>query len=178
MLISTARCCCMDLFFLRHGKAFERSPKFRPDSIRPLTPAGEEEMEEVARGIKRLDVEFELVLTSPYVRAARTAEIFHKVLKCGKLKVCEALISEAKPEAVVDEIAKQYSKSKSIVLVGHEPHMSHLMSLLLTGDQDMHIDFKKAGFAKLCIDKLTAGRCACLKWLMTPRQLTRLRKAR
>jgi phosphohistidine phosphatase len=166
----------MDLFFLRHAKAFERSPKFRPDSIRPLTPEGEDEMERVARGIKRLDVDIELILTSPYVRAARTAEIFHKIIKCGKLRVSEALISEADPAAIVDEIAKQHSKCDSIVLVGHEPHMSHLMSLLLTGGLDMHIDFKKAGFAKLCIDKLTAGRCACLKWVMTPRQLTRMAK--
>jgi phosphohistidine phosphatase len=168
----------MDLFFLRHGKAFERSPKFRPDSMRPLTPGGEKEMKLVARGIKRLDVEAELILTSPYVRATKTAEIFHNVVKCGKLRVSEALISETDPAAIIDEIAKRYSHYKSIVLVGHEPHMSNLMSLLLTGDTDTHIDFKKAGFGKLCIDRLTAGKCACLKWLMTPRQLTRLYKPR
>jgi len=168
----------MDLFFLRHGKTFKRSPKFRPDSTRPLTPEGEDLMRVVAAGIKRLDVEFELILTSPYVRAAKTAEIFHDVIKIGKMQITESLISEADPAEVIHEIDNKYSKCKGIVLVGHEPHMSHLMSILLTGRPDMQIDFKKSGFSKLSIDDLKPGKCACLKWLMTPRQLARLAKSR
>ena len=166
----------MDLFFLRHGKAYDHSPKFRPDSTRPLTSEGEEEMRKVARGIKRLDIEFDLVLTSPYVRAARTAEIFHDIVKCGKLQTTEALASTAELAAIVHEIETKHTKAESIVLVGHEPHMSSLMSLLLSGRSDISIDFKKAGFAKFCVDDLKAGKCACLKWLMTPKQLSRLAK--
>lgn len=166
----------MDLYFLRHGKAFKRSPKFRPDSIRPLTPEGEELMHDVAAGIKRLELDFDLILTSPYIRAAKTAEIFHEVIKEGKLQVTKSLISEADPLEVIHEIEQKYSKQESIVLVGHEPHMSHLMSVLLSGDQTMSIDLKKSGFAKLCIDDLTPGKCACLKWLMTPSQLACLGK--
>lgn len=166
----------MDLFFLRHAKAYDRSPKFRPDSIRPLAPEGEEEMHKVACGIKRLDIEFDLILTSPYVRAARTAEIFHDIVKCGKLQTTESMVPDADPAAIVREIEERYPKAESIVIVGHEPHMSTLMSLLLSGRTDMSIDFKKAGFAKFCIDELKAGKCACLKWLMTPKQLSRLAK--
>lgn len=166
----------MDLLFLRHGKAHQRSPKFQPDSIRPLTAEGEELMHAVARGIKRLEVEFDLILSSPYVRAAKTAEIFHDVLKIGKLQITESLISEADPVEVIHEIRKKFSKYKSIVLVGHEPHMSHLMSILLSGKPEMSIDLKKSGFAKLCIEHLKPGKCACLKWLMTPRQLSLLAK--
>lgn len=166
----------MDLFFLRHGKAFDRSPKFRPDSIRPLTPEGEEEMYKVARGIKRLDIEFDLVLTSPYARAARTAEIFHDIIQCGKPHTTESMVPDADPAEIVREIDEKYPKAESIVVVGHEPHMSTLMSLLLSGRTDISIDFKKAGFAKFCIDQLKPGKCACLKWLMTPKQLSRLAK--
>lgn len=168
----------MDLFFLRHGKAHERSTKFRPDSIRPLTTEGEELMHNVAVGIKQLDLKFDLVLSSPYVRAAKTAEIFRDVLKIGKLQMSESLISEADPLDVIHEIENKFSKYKSIVLVGHEPHMSHLMSILLSGKPDMSIDFKKSGFAKLCINDLKPGKCACLKWLMTPRQLALLSNSR
>ena len=134
-------------------------------------------MHEVAEGIKKLDVKFDVILSSPYVRAAKTAEIFHDVLKIGKVQTTESLISEADPVDVIHEIENKYSKHKSIVLVGHEPHMSDLMSILLSGKPDMSIDFKKSGFAKLCIDNLKPGKCACLKWLMTPRQLALLAKA-
>jgi phosphohistidine phosphatase len=166
----------MDLFLLRHGKAFKRSPKFKPDSIRPLTPEGEEEMHKVSRGIKRLGLDFELILTSPWVRAARTAEIFHDVTKIGMLETSDALVGDADPAKVVQEINAKYSKYDSIVLVGHDPHMSRLLSILLSGRPDMSIDFKKAGFCKLEIGDLKAGKCACLKWLMTPKQLVRMAK--
>jgi phosphohistidine phosphatase len=65
----------MNLFFLRHGKAHPRSPQWRPDSKRPLTQEGENAMFDVARGIKALGLSFDVILTSPYVRALRTAEI-------------------------------------------------------------------------------------------------------
>jgi len=61
-------------------------------------------------------------------------------------------------------------------LVGHEPAMSRLISTLLTGDGGMAMELKKAGFCKLTIQKLVFGKCACLNWLLTPRQLGRLRK--
>lgn len=169
----------MDLFFLRHAKAYERSPKFRPDSIRPLTPEGEAQMQQVACGIKRLEIDFDLVLSSPYVRAAKTAEIFHDIVKKGKLHMTHAMVSEAEPSAILEEIAEKYSKFKSIVIVGHEPHMTKVMSIILSGQPDLSIDFKKAGIAKFCIDdEIKAGKCACLKWLMTPRQIERLAKAK
>ncbi len=166
----------MDLYFLRHAKAYERSPKFRPDSIRPLTSEGEDQIRQVARGIKELGIEFELILSSTYVRAAKTAEIFHRVVKQGKLQLTDSLISEAESAAVIEEINEKYSKCKSIVLVGHEPHMSTLMSILLCGRPDMRIDFKKSGFCKLSVGDLRAGQCACLQWLMTPRQLASMTK--
>ena len=139
-------------------------------------PEGEELMGDVAAGIKRLKLDFDLVLSSPYVRAAKTAEIFHDAVDCGKLLMTKSLVSEADPLEVVHEIQDKYSKYESIVLVGHEPHMSHLMSILLSGEQGMSIDLKKSGFAKLCIDDLTPGKCACLKWMMTPPQLACLGK--
>jgi phosphohistidine phosphatase len=167
----------MDLYLLRHAKAYKRSPKFRPDSIRPLTPDGETQIRQAASGIKRLDGDFDLILSSPYVRAAKTAQIFYSVVKTGKLQLTEAMVPDADPSAIIEEINENYPRDKSIVVVGHEPHMSKLLSILLSGRPDMSIDFKKSGFCKLTVNNLRAGKCACLKWLLTPRQLARLGKA-
>ena len=133
-------------------------------------------MREVARGMKKLGLEFDLILTSPYVRALKTAEITAKVFKSKKLKVTDNLASDAAVEKIIDEIRNEYSSVKDIVLVGHEPFMSALMSVLLTGGTDLKMDFKKAGLGKLSIEKLRFGKCACLEWLLTPRQLTRIKK--
>jgi phosphohistidine phosphatase SixA len=56
-------------------------------------------------------------------------------------------------------------------LVGHEPFLSRLISLLATGGPDLQMDFAKGGLAKLEVDILRTGKCAVLAWLLTPRQM-------
>ncbi len=166
----------MNLFLLRHGKAQPRSPKWRPDSKRPLTREGESSMFAVARGIKALDVSFDVILTSPYVRALRTAEILAEVYESEKLFETARLTPEAGAKDILDEVNENFSAAGEIVLVGHEPFLSRLISTLLTGADGMTMELKKAGFCKLTIEKLVFGKCACLDWLLTPKQLSRLGK--
>jgi phosphohistidine phosphatase len=164
----------MNLYFLRHAKACARSRKWRPDSTRPLTRDGEKRMFEAARGLQTLDLSFDLILTSPHIRAFRTAEILAEVFL--STKVCESknLVPEAEPRAVIDEINENFSTLKQIVLVGHEPFLSGLISLLLSGGDTLSIDLRKGGFCKLSVGQLGAGQCGCLEYMMTSRQLARM----
>ena len=166
----------MNLYFLRHAKALPRGAKWRPDSKRPLARDGEERMFDVARGMKKLDISFDLILSSPFARALRTAQVVVEVYKVRKLFQTNNLSSEADPHALIEEISDNFSTLGDIILVGHEPFMSGLMSVLLTGDGALKIDFKKAGLYKLSIDTLRFGKCATLDWLMTPRHLARIGK--
>jgi phosphohistidine phosphatase len=166
----------MNLFFLRHAKACPRGPKYRPDSKRPLTREGEKTMRQVAAGIERLDLAFDLILTSPYQRALRTAEILAEAYDSKKLFVTNHLSADADQGEVVAEILENFNSLENIVLVGHEPFLSGLISILLTGQRGIKIDFKKAAFCKLSLEELRFGDCASLCWLMTPRQLARLGK--
>ncbi|HWD18858.1 MAG TPA: phosphohistidine phosphatase SixA [Verrucomicrobiae bacterium] len=166
----------MNLYFLRHAKAEPRSPKWRPDSKRPLTKDGEKRMFDVARGMKKLDVPFDLILTSPYARALRTAQIVVETYHARKLFQTTKLSSDADPRGIIDEINDNFSTLKDIILVGHEPFLSGLMSALLTGESGLKIDFKKAGLSKLTVSELRFGKCACLDWLLTARQLARIGK--
>jgi len=166
----------MKIFFLRHGKAHPRSPQWRPDSKRPLTREGENDMFDVARGIKALEVSFDVILTSPYVRALRTAEILGEVYESEKLFETANLTPDASAKDIIDEINENFSAAGEIVLVGHEPFMSGLISTLLTGESRPIVELKKAGFCKLTIEKLILGKCACLNWLLTPKHLSRLGK--
>jgi len=166
----------MNLFFLRHAKACPRSPKYRPDSKRPLTRQGEKTMREVAAGIQKLDLTFDLILASPYARALRTAEILAEARDSRKLFVTAHLAADAEPREVIAEIVENFGSLENIVLVGHEPFLSGLMSVLLTGQPGMKIDFKKAALCKLSVEELRYGNCASLCWLLTPKQLSRLGK--
>jgi phosphohistidine phosphatase len=166
----------MNLFFLRHAKACARSRKWRPDGTRPLTRDGEKKMFEAARGIQTLDVSFDLILTSPYIRAFRTAEILGEVFNAKKVFETRNLVAEAEPKAIIDEINKNFSALKQIVLVGHEPFMTRLISILLSGKDTLSIELRKGGLCKLSVKDLSFGPCASLDWLLTPRQLARLRR--
>jgi phosphohistidine phosphatase len=168
----------MNLFLLRHAKACARSPKWRPDDTRPLTRDGEKKMFNVARGIQSLDLSIDLILTSPWLRAFRTAEILGEVLESKKVFETKNLTAEAEPKAVIVEIDENFPDLTNILLVGHEPFMTRLISVLLSGREDLSIDLRKGGFCKLSVKKLRFGQCARLDWLMTPRHLARLRKGK
>jgi phosphohistidine phosphatase len=167
----------MNLFFLRHGKAEARSLKWRPDAKRPLTREGEQKVSDVARGAEALGLSFDLILTSPYVRALRTAEILAEVFGPKKLFETGNLIPDAEPTKIIDEINENFASVGNIALVGHEPFMSHLVSTLISGEAGVTaIELKKGGLCKLSVDKLVLGKCARLNWLMVPRQLAILGK--
>ncbi len=166
----------MKLFLLRHGQAHPASPKWRPDSKRPLTREGEEAMLDIARGMQALGLTFNVILSSPYARALRTAEILAEVYETPKLIETSHLAVEADAKEIIDEINENFSGAEAIVLVGHEPFLSGLISTLLSGGAGLGIVLKKAGLCKLSAERLVLGQCARLHWLMTPKQLARLGK--
>src|SRR5438876_785979 len=89
----------IELYILRHAVAKPRETwRGKDDSQRPLTRKGEKEMWCVAKGMKKLGLSFDLLLSSPYVRARRTAEIVSEVFKADKrLKLTMSLAAEADP---------------------------------------------------------------------------------
>ena len=64
-------------------------------------------------------------------------------------------------------------RPKNVLLVGHEPQLSGLISLCLTGTLDLRMEMKKGGLCKLVMDSLAPGQWAVLAWLLTPKQMIR-----
>ena len=58
-----------------------------------------------------------------------------------------------------------------VLLVGHEPNLSELISLLVSGDASLNLAMKKGGLCKLSAEALSPRRCATLEWLLTPKQM-------
>jgi len=167
----------MNLYILRHAKAGERSARFPDDSKRPLTPDGEKEMFRVAKGMHKMELSFGLILSSPFERAKRTAEIVAEVFKSNKLRFSKTLTSGADTRDLIRELDDDYPSLKNVLLVGHEPYLSKLISRLSAGDDKLSLHFKKAGLCKLTVGEIRFGRCATLDWLLTPKQLTMLGKS-
>ncbi len=148
----------MKLYFLRHGKADWPNWK-KPDDERPLTKKGKKETREMAKFLRKFEVEPKLILSSPLPRAWETAEITAKVLEV-KLKEEAAL----KPGFGIREVTAILKKVKDddLMIVGHEPDFSATIAAL-TGAR---IDLAKGGAACVELESSSNGR---LIWLMPPK---------
>ncbi len=167
----------MDLYILRHAIAVQRGTKgFEQDSERPLTEKGIKKMRRIARGMAALGLSFDLILSSPFLRARQTAEIVTDVGGSKeKLELCPFLETGGDPEALIRDLASREEALASVLLVGHEPYLSELVSVLIAGDAGAGIMLKKGGLCMLSAESLRFGRCATLEWLLTPSQLEKLR---
>jgi phosphohistidine phosphatase len=149
----------MQLYFLRHGEA-DWPGWTKPDDERPLTDFGKKEVRQVAKFLNRLKVKPDLIVTSPLPRALQTAEVAAEQLKTN-LRQDETLepgfgISELKT------VLKRH-RSKVLMLVGHEPDFSSVISAL-TGAS---LKLSKAGVALVDIDpEAQEGR---FLWLFPPK---------
>ena len=164
----------MELYFLRHDIAAERGdPKYKDDSLRPLIPQGREKMHRAALGMQALGLKFDSILSSPYLRARQTAEMVAQVykLKNNTIHLTDTLLPPASIKKLLQEIHQHFPKSKNILLVGHEPHFTEMISDLLQSDQPLNIDLKKGGLCCLKIRQDLNQPNAELLWLLTPLQL-------
>jgi len=161
----------MNLYLLRHGLAGDlEAHGLAQDSERPLTSKGERKLWRIAEAVKGLELSFDVILSSPYLRARQTAEIIAQALHLGhEIEFSETLTPSGNPKKLV-ELLKKIGR-EHVLLVGHEPHLSEFISLLVSGKSGLSVVMKKGGLCKLTIESLSCGRCAALEWLLTPGQM-------
>ncbi|MGH2633640.1 MAG: SixA phosphatase family protein [Tepidiformaceae bacterium] len=156
----------MHVCLVRHAIAVEPgTPGYENDDLRPLTERGRERMRQAATGLRTLFTP-EAVLTSPLLRAKETAAILTAAYRLPPARPLAALASGDHDGLLADltEI------DASVVLcVGHEPHISELLSYLLTGKAEcLAAPFRKGGAALVtCSDDTSAGTWT-LTWMATP----------
>ncbi len=155
----------MNLYIIRHAIAVD---EYEKDSQRPLSDKGKKKMRQIAKGLRILGVDFDLILSSPYVRAKETAEILMEVFKIKQdVQFSENLVPMGDPDLLISEMNEKYNAT-SIALVGHEPFLSALVGLLISENTNVDLSFKKGGVCRLSADDLHHTRQATLEWLLTP----------
>jgi phosphohistidine phosphatase len=163
----------MELYIIRHAIAEMRASSGN-DGDRALTEAGREKMARAARGLRKLKVEPELILTSPLRRARETAEIVSRELGRVKVQALAELAAGADVAAIVPAL-RPHARRGALAIVGHMPDLSHFASLLLTGSDDaLYVDFKKGGVACIEADLSGSAPRSQLRWLATPKLLRAL----
>src|SRR5262245_14479199 len=128
----------MEIYILRHGIAVQRGTRgYKNDSDRPLTKDGQAKMRQIADALLAMNLKFDLILSSPFVRARQTAQIVADELR-GEVTFTHTLTPDANAIELITQINDH--KAKRALLVGHEPDLSRLISVLVTGNTDAAIE--------------------------------------
>lgn len=161
----------MRLLLVRHAIAADASEFHGRDEARPLTADGRRRFERGARALAALEPELALVLSSPLVRARQTADLIAEAYveppQRGELA---SLAPGGAPRETLAALAKRRTL-QAIALVGHEPSLSALEALLLTGSERSFAIFKKGGAALVDWIPGSAPGSSALVWHLTAGQL-------
>ena len=163
-----------ELYLIRHGLAEERGEAWPDDSKRPLTEEGISRLKKESRGLTKIGVSFDIVLTSPLVRARQTAEIIAAGLDPRPhLANVDSLSPDGSYAALMADLAK-HSRRERIALVGHEPSIGELSARLIGSRHPL--PFRKGAICCIELDSMPPGGPGNLKWFLTPRLLRTLAK--
>jgi phosphohistidine phosphatase len=124
------------IWLLRHGDA--EAGEGKPDAERELTEKGERQSVAAGQALKKLGVQLDVCLTSPKVRAKRTAELACAALDCPVEEDDRLAGGDFDPVEVA-------AGRGDLMLVGHEPDFSQAIALV-TGSR---VKMKKGGVAAL-----------------------------
>ncbi len=169
----------MYLYLIRHGIAEDPDPlvpnSIASDEIRTLTKTGRKKFTQVAAKLQRLELNFDLIITSPLVRARQTAEILSDQQLSPKLEISQDL----KPGGnlltwLTTWNARPIDTAISrLALVGHEPNLSEWAELLVFGKVCHKLILKKGGVIGLKFpDRQVGIEIAQLHCVISPKYLS------
>jgi phosphohistidine phosphatase len=162
------------LFLIRHGVAEERGEAWPDDAKRPLSEDGIERFQRSARGLARLDVWIDVVLTSPLVRARQTADIVASAFDPRpSIITIESLAPGGSYAALVADLEKHGRKTR-IALVGHEPGIGELGARLIGSRHSF--EFKKGAVCRIDVDEIPPVGPGDLRWFLTPKVMASIKK--
>lgn len=155
-----------EIYIIRHGAAAELDNEIVEEGYRYLTIHGRNHCKIVAQRLKDMKVAFDLIISSPIVRAVQTAEVFASVLKYqGEIKTAIELIGGNTFNRFT-QMLKRYSHHKNIGLFGHAPDVNNFSTSMIKGHDinNVQINFKNASVCKINYD--TENENGRLEWFL------------
>ena len=175
----------MKVLVVRHAIAMDRaefkeeqSKNTKPagDGSRPLTLEGIKKMRKVAKALRKLVDRPELIISSPLTRAQQTGDLLLTVWPDLQMLTAD----ELKPETHPDKLTAWFhnrpdlaDSETTVVIIGHEPQLSHFISWFVAGANNPVATLKKGGAALLEFDGLPGRGRGKIAWLVTPGLLTK-----
>ncbi len=155
----------MNLYLMRHANAGLGRVNPLLDNKRGLIKEGKEQCVLMARLLSALNVQIDVIVSSPLKRALQTAQFVGTELGFdGKVEISRALATDADYPAFQDLIAK-YADRDGVLAVGHNPNLFQFLGRLVTGNGGANLRMRKGAVARIDLDRHPPQ----LQWLIDPR---------
>ncbi len=157
----------MEIYLMQHGPALPKEQ----DLDQALSPAGEARIHTSGKALKKMGVNFDVILSSPKKRSKQTASIVAEEIGFPSEKIIET--EKVKAMAPPDETIKaltEYSGNKKILIAGHLPSVAEIASFLLTEGSKAIVEFEMGGCCRIDVEDLPTH-SGHLRWYLTPEQL-------
>ena len=157
----------MEIYLMQHGPALPKEQ----DPDQGLAPAGEARIHASGKALKKMGVNFDVILSSPKKRSRQTASIVAEEIGFPSEKIIET--EKVKAMAPPDETIKaltEHSGNKKILIAGHLPSVAEIASFLLTEGSKAIVEFEMGGCCRIDVEDLPTH-SGHLRWYLTPEQL-------
>jgi phosphohistidine phosphatase len=152
----------MTLFLVQHGEAKSESE----DPERSLTEQGAKIVGRMAEWAARMGIKVDQIRHSGKRRAEQTATIFGKLVNPPDGVIAVKGLNPN--DEVTRVVSSLHGDQESIMLVGHLPHLSRLVGMLVTGNPDnVVVRFRNAGI--VCLSQQEEK--WAIDWVMQPDML-------
>ncbi len=155
----------MNLYLIRHSEAEKISPP-KKDFDRQLTGEGIELIKSAVKYWKKIIPKFDLIITSPLLRAVQTSKIVADGLNYTKEVIKDNNIAAGASTSNVIEIINSYNV-EDIAIIGHQPDLSNHVSNFISGNGCV-LHFPPASICKIRFSGLAGYSRGELIYLIPP----------
>ncbi len=157
----------MEIYLVRHGAAFEK----REDPERHLNSNGVDQCHLTGRALNKLNIQFDLIVSSPKARARQTAEIIAEEVgySTEEIKTTEALVPTALAKDTITYL-NDFADVKRVMLAGHLPLLGHLTSKLLNSTSQISFCFEPGTVCNIYTEQPHTF-VGYFRWFLTPEHL-------
>ncbi len=157
----------MEIYLMQHGPNLSKDE----DPEESLSPEGEAQVSKAAQAIRKMGLNFDVIIASPKKRSKQTAAIVAEAVGYSVEGIVETeQVKAMTPAEDTIQYLKQFQDKKSVLLAGHLPSLAEIASSLLTSGAKATIQFERGGIGRIDVDSLPTHE-GKLRWYLIPEQL-------
>ena len=157
----------MEIYLMQHGPNLSKDE----DPEESLSPEGEVQISKAAQAIKKMGLEFDVIIASPKKRSQQTAALVARTIGFPVDSIVETeKVKAMTPAEETIRYLEEFQGKQSVLIAGHLPSLAEVASFLLTSGSKATIQFERGGIGRIDVESLPTSE-GKLSWYLTPDQL-------